>query len=569
MNSYYSEIDGGIAFTSHENGDVVKGEILLECASTAPYTLSVSFLINGNLSFIDRSKPYQFLVDTTQFSEDDLIVISAIGELRYGNDVSKSISLFVNNKIDTGSFISVETGENIYHPDQMVTAYVTTLINTPDFYNVALRLNLNSPSGPIYFISNNTYPESVQWVVTFPLPSDAESGSYVLNVTAFGYMKGHLLWLSKDTYVFSVSGTNINDMLAGVSFNISTIVDWTSDLSYQNMTLNEILDRVKALQDDVGYLNISASTYLGDIVHRIVLMEANLSGQISTLDSSLQTMFAIAVDSILSSMDDIGTMLSIMDINLTELGLDLEAHDMAIQNRIDELEGNILDDIDSLNEYLELRMDQMSTYLQVLNQSLQSRMDDIEQQMNAFKDDISGDILGISSYLVTMNETVASGNSEILSAIDSTNMLLEKLEDATISEIENSLVDILGALEDINDTEARRHSETVKDILKELDGLNSSISDDLEQIDLALAALSKLDAILADMETLSKDVQKGNEDLGNNDGNLKVLMIVAIIILCLILILLGALVYLRSRGPEGTSDKMIKENISKRQQPMK
>jgi len=560
---------GDIMITSHSDGEVISGKVLLEADVTAVNVMAVEFHVNGTLEFTDTLYPYQLILDTSDHPEDGRITVMAVALLKFNPDINTSVSLLVNNRVDTGSYISVETGEDTYHPDQMVTASISTTINTPSFDTVALRVNYNSPSGPIYFVSNNTYPESVQWVVTFPLPSDAEVGNYFLNVTAFGYMKGDLLWIARDTFVFSVSGQNLNDILSGVSGNITDIVNWAIDLSYQNMTLNEILDRVKVLQNDVGYLNSSASAVLGDIVRRIDLTEVNLTHRIDSLDSSMQMMFALAADSILSGLNEIGAMISMMDANVTELGLDLEAHDMATRNRIDELEVSILDDMDSLTEYLGLRMDQMSTYLQVLNHSLQSRMDDIEQRMDKFRVDVNNDLREISIYLVSMNETTVSRDSDILSAIDSTNLLLQDLEDATINGIEGSLLEVLEALEDINSTEAQRHSGTVRELLVELGGVNSSISNDLEQIDLTLAALSKLDGIISDMENLGRDVEKGDMDLDENDGSLKVLIIVSIIILSLILVLVGALVLMRFGNLNGARDPVADGNTLTRPKQMK
>lgn len=523
ISSYYSEVNGGITFISHDNGEVVKGEILLECASTAPYTLGISFYVNGNLSFIDRSQPYQYILDTTPFSEDDNIVISAIGELRFGNDVSRSISLFVNNVVDKGTFITVETGENTYHPDQMVTAYVNTVISTPDFDTVAVRLNYNSPSGPIYFVSNNTYPESIQWVLTFPLPSDAETGSYTLNVTVMGFMKGELLWTAIDTYGFTVSGSNIYD-----SFTAN------------NWSMHQLHILLAEVQNDVANINLSAGETLGDIANRLDEIEENILTNMEGMNSTLRSLVNMGLSNIYSRLDSLEPQIQDISTGLADLEGGLGSSITDIHNRLSALEENLSNDMKDIHDYIGLRTDQIELYLDIVNISLHSHMDLIETQMTEFRSSILEELDSMVLSLYTMNETGSKERSEISGAISDSQQLMRDLNEITLEEMDSALLELIEKLKDINDTESERHLSNLNTLKTELDGLNETISGEMGQIEMTLEALSKLDGIISDLEEVDRSVESSNEDLSGNDRTMKNLLIIIII---LVIFVIGILAY--------------------------
>ena len=543
---------GDILITSQENGDVVSGKILIEAVSTAPDTARVDFLVNGNISFTDYSEPYQFILDTTDFEEDSYIRVTASALRRFGPDINDTVRLLVNNRIDSGDFISVETAENSYSPDQTVTAMIDTNINTPPFDTVALRINCNSPSGPIYFISNSTYPESVQWVLTFPLPSDVEEGGHLLNVTAFGYMKGELLWWARDTYNFTVSGSSLHGKLEDINTTLSSISSWSADLDYQNMTIREILDRVKHLQNDVDHLNVSAGLLLDEIIVRLGRTESNLTSRIEGMNSSLQSAITVGLSAVFSRLDDVDSMLSDIDTGIAELNSGLEDLGENLSMRLERLEREMYENISALREYIELRSDQMTLYLEVVNASLHYHLAEIQNDTESFRTEVVGELSDIRSYLEGMNRTGTSDRIEILRAQEASDRLIEDLNNVTISEIRSRISDLRDDLVSLNGSEAQRHASTLSSLLEELEIVNGTISDHLSQIVLSLEALQKLEEIMNDLEVMDKNLDTTKSDLSGNDNGIVVLLAISLVILVAILILLILMMVRKGAGGKET-----------------
>lgn len=545
--------EGDILITGLKTGDVVNGRILITAVCTAYDTARVDFLVNGNTSFTDYTEPYRFILDTNDFTEDSFIQVTARAVRRFGPDVEDTVRLFVSNLVDTGTFISVKTVNDTYHPDQMVTACINTLADIPEFDMVTLRINYNSPSGPIFFVSNNTYPGSDQWVVTFPIPSDAESGSYSLNITAFGYMKGTLLWWAQDTYVFSVSGRNTHEQLEEIDETTSDIESWAADIDYQNMTLQEILDRVKHIQNNVSHLNLSAGLLLDEIIIRMGRMESNLTSGLEGMNSSLQSIIAVGLSNVYSRLDDVDSMLSGIDTGIVGLDADIEDIDRKLSGRLDDLELEMYHNISALKEYIELRTDQMDLYLKAVNASLHYHLDEIRNEMDSMRADILNDLGGILSYLEGMNRTGVADRKNIMDSQEAISRLIRDLNNATISELRSGISDLKDCLAVLNSSEAERHASTLSSLLAEIDLVNGTISDHISQVVTSLEALEKMDDIMNDLEVMDKNLNTNQDDLTTNDNGIKLMVMVGLILI--VITLLSVLYATFLKGPRNGGRK--------------
>ena len=102
-----------------------------------------------------------------------------------------------------------------------------------------------------------------------------------------------------------------------------------------NMTVEEILQRVKALQNDLGYLNSSSAALLGEILVRLSRMESNLTSKLESVErnltakidgmnSTLRAQISSALTQILNRIDAMDSSLRALiqsfwlDYNVTE-----------------------------------------------------------------------------------------------------------------------------------------------------------------------------------------------------------------------------------------------------------
>ena len=118
------------------------------------------------------------------------------------------IQVIASNEVIEGPFIEVSAEKLSYHPDQVGTAHIEVNPLTPFCKEVRLVLNLDAPGGNVIFISDGIYMITDQWSLEFTIPSDAESGEWNLNITAFGLAGEAVLWFSSDDFEFRVTGNN-------------------------------------------------------------------------------------------------------------------------------------------------------------------------------------------------------------------------------------------------------------------------------------------------------------------------------------------------------------------------
>ncbi|MCK5253593.1 MAG: thrombospondin type 3 repeat-containing protein, partial [Thermoplasmata archaeon] len=265
---------------------------------------------------------------------------------------------------------------------------------------------------------------------------------------------------------------------------------------------NNIINSIGALWDGV---NLSLAGGVSEILHGMDGTEANLSDQVSQLRSYLKGEIDMDQQELL---DRIGVVWGGLNTTLRDM-------DSAIHKRLVELEGNLTGDMSAMEDYIELRMGQLELYLEIVNSTLHHHLDTVETEVHDLRTEALGDLADISEHLNGMMEDMTGDHAEILAAIQSTNDLVTSMNDTSLSELRSGLTEIRDYLAGFNTTESLRRAEMLDELVAELDGVNASISHDLEQVDASLQLLGKLDTILSDIEEVDENLrttEQGIED---------------------------------------------------------
>jgi hypothetical protein len=201
---------GEIIFTSHENEDYVSGITCFEVAVTSGSMKEVRFYLNAELEHIDKSHPYQYIIDTTKLVEGAIYEIKAEAIGNNCSSISATINITVNNFEQTGNYISVNSMKNSYEPDQEVSVLIGT-ISPPVFDSLNLVMSYSDPSGNTVYAVKNSLPPTPNYIFGLPLYSDAKLGVYTITVVAYGFNNGALIWNATNGTAFEVFGTNVHE----------------------------------------------------------------------------------------------------------------------------------------------------------------------------------------------------------------------------------------------------------------------------------------------------------------------------------------------------------------------
>ncbi|MCD6382883.1 MAG: fibronectin type III domain-containing protein, partial [Thermoplasmata archaeon] len=105
---------------------------------------------------------------------------------------------------------------------------------------------------------------------------------------------------------------DINDIEA----TVDTIEQKIDNL---NMTLEDVLDRVKDLQNDYSYFNTSAVALFDELFHRLSRLEANLTSRLETVEGNLTSKIDGMNSTILAELQDVMDRIDSMDGSLRAL----------------------------------------------------------------------------------------------------------------------------------------------------------------------------------------------------------------------------------------------------------
>jgi hypothetical protein len=413
---------GNIIITSHQNGDHIKGTIIIDTVVTTYQPAGVNFFINDEYRFADSEYPYQFILDTTTLLEDSTFLLTA-EVVRYSPTVSTTIELVANNQVQTGDYLSLSTANPLYHPDQEISVLITTR-SPPAFDTLNLIISYSTPNSYNHYAINKSLPYNTDYLVGIPLFSDSELGLYTLTISGFGHKGGVLIWNATKTTTFLVTGKNLHTELETIQTRMD---DLENDISTLNSTF---LDNLTDLENNLlsqfnSTLTQNIQNLTTKITNEIILMNSSLSDQITAEHQTLRTWLELVINELDSN-------LSLMDENFQTQLLDFE-------NRTAENLSFIQTNVSSVLARLETFEADISELKILLNDTINSLSTMTLSELSNKISELSADV---SEYNSTMAYELSDLNSGItnflsyfsqkLAGIDNTLDDLDKMDDILI-----------------------------------------------------------------------------------------------------------------------------------------
>ncbi len=502
--------EGDILITSHVRGQHVSGMELVEAQVTLMSVNSVIWTVNGVQVGVDTSYPYQAILDTTLFPDGTHLNITAEADNPSGDNPEDMVRVIVNNEEMTGPFIDVSTERDDYHPDQMGTAHIRTNMLTPFAKEVRIHLKLDTPNGEVLFISDEIYMMADHWSLPFPVPSDAATGEWTLNVSVFGHAGEAILWFAQGSFNFRVTGDNTHDMLTAMQETLDI-------LDLQNASLNQIMSMLSEMWMDLDYMNGTSQDYFHMILDKLNMVEYNLTVKLEGLNSSMR---------------------EYLDSRLTEITDELNR----ISNEINLNISTIGEGVDSIGVMLEECCNSTANMIFELNSSVNQHMEEMQTEIEDAIDSCCSSLQGLYSFISEMEGNLTSANIDVMHRLDDLGNLMVNLSNSTINEIRSGVEDLMEYLLLLNTTEATRHAQSLSEVLDELNQVNGSLSDHIQDIDSALEALSQLSGIVEELDTLEAEVESTQGDVEDGNDQNTMLLIALIIGAVISIILLVVLV---------------------------
>jgi parallel beta-helix repeat protein len=363
---------GDILITSHEDGETVDGKILVEAAVTFPDVWGVNFYIDGTFMNFDDISPYQFILDTEKLSEDTRFEIKAEAFLIYGGFETTSIRLWVNNIAEIGDYITVATMHTEYQPDEDISLIVGT-DSPPYFETLELEVKCEDPSGHPLYTSIHDFYYGTEYRVIMPIPSDAELGTYTVDVYAFGSTDDTLSWFATNSTTFLVSGTSLKNRLEGLNATLSgmDLTELLDEIQYLNQTLpvkiDDLLSQLSDLDDYVEGFNESLADDIADISSALQLHDKSTGENNSEIKDTLDDLLSGGIGT--EALDDLKGM-------LTDLAGNVSSYNQSIADDILDVVG----DIDDFETQMNQKINAINTTLGDIGSTqdeLQTSVDDI------------------------------------------------------------------------------------------------------------------------------------------------------------------------------------------------
>ena len=283
---------------------------------------------------------------------------------------------------------------------------------------------------------------------------------------------------------------------------------------------------------------------VGDVSLQVIVLA--YSGGSQVWSSTNLTIFAVDGVSQGQQMAAILTDLTTVVEEIEGLNMTNQAQLVAalaeILSGLDGLEGSLADNNTALQEYIDLQTEQIQIYMVALNDSLSEQLAAIDQAVNEFRDEAGMELDGIFAYLLEMEANGSARHGEVLDGLDETYGLLEDINATTLDELRTKLIALSDDLAALDDDEASRHQNTVDVMVMELDGLSKEVTDGFNGTNSQLAALSKLDTILEQLNNLSDDVadiKDTSTGAGDSMWNMLLILAFGIITILLLAVLMG------------------------------
>lgn len=501
---------GDILITSHDDGDTVSGTILIEAAVTFPNIAGVNFYVDGTLMSYDGSSPYQYILDTTTLAEGASFEVEAEAVLHYGDPVSTSITLWSNNVVDVGSYITVSTLSPEYQPDEDVSVLVT-IASPPYFNSLKLEIICVDPSGHPLYTSSHRFFYSTEYRVIMSIPSDAELGTYIVAAYAYGYADESLMWGATDSTTFLVFGTSLRDQLEELNMTISSV----------DLTM---------LLDALGYLN---QTLLAKI--------DGLSTQLSEMNNSLQSSIWTVGTALFNELASVNASLA-FDIQNLMLSItnDLIGMNSSLSDKLTSLFDNLTTDDDAFRAWLTIVLGAIDTNLTDTRTSLESQLMGLRDYMAGLNDSLQSNLGNIIAEIQLHDSNTGQNHSDIIGMLQSIQSGVGSID---ITALKNMLSDLASNVSTFDQSIAADIQAVVEDIsqfemgaIVKLDGINNTLEDLARWEDV----LSKLEELEADLEAAEENLSTSIEDVPTEeDGGFGIaegLLIVVIVLLVIILL---------------------------------
>jgi parallel beta-helix repeat protein len=538
---------GNIFITSHKDGEYVGGTIVIEAVVTFADISGVNFYVNGMPMFFDDSHPYQFILDTTTLPEDAGFDLRAEAVLFYGYPVPTSITLYVNNIVNTGSYISVSTLNSEYQPDEDVSVLVS-MVSPPAFESLELEVNCVDPSGHPLYTSAHSFPYGTEFRVIMSLPSDAELGTYTVSVEAIGFVDDSMVWSATDSAIFLVSGMSLRDQLEELNQTISglnvTAMIATLDQLNQNLSSLDLTE----LLDTINFLNQTLPVKIDD-----------LSLQLSGVNDSLQSSISSAEINLLNELAGVNATLA-NDIQnlLASITTDIIGMNSSLADQLTNLLNTMTTDSDALRTWLDIVLGAIDTNLTDTRAVLETQLADLDDYMAGFNDSLKSDLGGIIGDIQAHDSNTGQNHSDIIDMLGS---LQGDLGEIDIADLKTMLSDLTGNVSTFDQSIAADIQQVVDDITEfetgstqRLDNISNTL-DDLARWEDVLSKLEELDSDLDTAEDeLSASIDKIPTEKEEGFGAAEGLLIVVIILLIIIL-----LVMLMGRKEKSSGIKAIPE----------
>jgi len=473
-----------VEITSHEDGDYVSGIISIKTkvATNATYyeDAGIMYYVDGAIVGFEPTG-YTFDIDTTAYAEDSTIVVKAEVMFLSNPPMSDTVSLIVNNVVETGAFISASTLQPEYSPDESATLMVDVINSPPAYSKMRIEVNYTDPNGNVFnssLIRNFAVPT---YNLAINLRSDAVLGTYGVAVCAYGMIGAVNIWTATTTTTFDVVGKNLHDAMA----DLQSGIDWAN---YS----------IGMLQDDMDYLNASTASSFAGLSTQLTGVNVSLSKSISGMNATFLA-------------------------KLQKVNLSLAAN---IQSAL----VSITSDISGMN----------STFLAELANVNSSLAADIQAAQDSLASDIAGVNATLISEIAKTNASLAADIQDAIAAItgeiDGMNMTflaeLAKVNASLAAEIQAALATITGDVAGMNlSITAKLNGMIANDTATQawLSGVLAVLSNDLHQTNSTLhariAALSastaaQFAALNADLDVVVADLTALDVKLTAHDGKL-------------------------------------------------
>jgi hypothetical protein len=568
----------------------------LEVAVSSGAIVEVQFYLNDELVHIDTQNPYQFILDTNSLNEDELYTIKAKGVVSNTPSIEDTIEIMVNNIVETGNYIVLNTLKSIYEPDQDVSLVVTTS-SPPTFDSLDLILNYYDPSGNTLISMDNTLPSENQYIIGMPIYSDALSGIYTINASAYGYNKGTMIWEASSQTTFEVSGYGLHQHMGGLNSSLTgieitlgdiqsrvvdiqlgldgmSLLDIRNNIDYLNQTLNNKIDQLNVDLFDVNESlhnkiseaesNILAATIGSNETLRpwldnaLAKIEFDIAQVNSTVQSQLSDMQLATYDFYTSVSENISELFNALSQQEANLVAQHNAIDYAINTLNDTISNapelstsDILDGINLSITKIQTLQDNITVHDSEIKTLVDSLTDFIQAETNYTKSELLDNISTVINQLQIMDLEVANHDSKVKEDITNLSALVTNLNTMDLSDIDNKLTELAQSVSE-HDVQV---GQEILELEQWVTDFNEGIEENLTVINESLEDLEKLDDIISDINEFDQSIQSSGgkaQNDGEDPGMGLTLAIIMLMVLSFVLVLGMILLFRENRALKST-----------------